>query len=64
MLHMNKSDRYRYIWEDLKTVYICRGSDSAHYIAGMRIGHEIAVGTNQAGLDALIKLFRAARHAD
>lgn len=47
MLHMNQQPRYQRLWEDLKTVYVCRGTNSAHYIAGLTMGAEIVRGLSE-----------------
>lgn len=64
MLHMNNQPRYQRIWEDLKTVYICRDTPSAHYIAGLTIGAEIAKGISDLERYHLNILFNGARYAD
>lgn len=63
MLHINRQSRYQRLWEDLKTVHVCRGTSSAHYIAGMTIGGEIAKGISDAERYRLNMLFDEARHA-
>lgn len=63
MLHINRQPRYQRIWEDLKTVHACRGTSSAHYVAGMTIGAEIVRGLSDAERYRLNVLFDEARHA-
>lgn len=63
MIHMNQQPRYQRIYEDLITVYTCRGTHSAHFIAGMAIGYQIAKGINEVERENLANLFQAARYA-
>lgn len=63
MIHMNQQPRYQRIYEDLLTVYACRGTNSSHFIAGMTMGYEIARGVTEVERANLTALFEAARHA-
>ena len=63
MLHINRQARYQRIWESLKTTYVLRGTNQAHYIAGVAVGAEIARGVSDAELANLSRLFEDARNA-
>lgn len=63
MLHMNKTERYAQLYRDLKTVYDCRSTPAAHYIAGMAIGSEIWRGISDIERVNLCKIFTVARNA-
>lgn len=63
MLHINHQPRYQRIWEEFKTVYTCRGSSVAHYIAGLTLGAEIVRGLSDVERQNLNRLFDEARHA-
>lgn len=63
MLHMNKTQRYQQLYQDLKTVYECRGTDLAHYIAGLAVGSEIWRGISDVERYNLSRIFTVARNA-
>ena len=63
MLHMNQQPRYQRIWEELKTVYVCRSTSVAHYMAGLTLGAEIIRGLSDTEIHNLNKIFNEARNA-
>lgn len=63
MLHMNKNLRYKQLYQDINTVYVMRGSNFSHYIAGLAVGAEIQRGLSDTELSNLKKIFDAARNA-
>jgi hypothetical protein len=64
MLHMNKTERYQRLREDLKTIYVCRGTSSAHYIAGLTMGMAISRGLSDPERQRLHMLLSGAANAD
>ena len=63
MLHMNKQERYKQLWRDFVTVYESRHGSAGHYIAGLSMGGQIAIGLSNDEYRNLFNLFEAARHA-
>jgi hypothetical protein len=63
MLHMNQQPRYQRIWGELKTVYVCRGTSAAHYMAGLTLGAEIIRGLSDTERHNLNRIFDEARNA-
>lgn len=63
MIHINKTERYQRIWEDLKTVYVVRSTNSAYYLAGLTMGAEIMRGINELERLKLNQIFMAAANA-
>ena len=64
MIHMNHQPRYQMIWSQIVTVYLCRGGDQAHYVAGMIMGGEIQQGLSDLERHNLKTILNAARYAD
>ena len=62
-MHMNKQERYKQLWLDLVTVYGSRKGNAGHYIAGLVMGGQIAIGLSNEEYRNLFNLFEAARHA-